>query len=160
HPRRNELQQMYAWVRPRILVPVHGEAAHLVAQGSLGAMTGIEEVVQIRDGHILRLAPGKAEIIDEAPVGCIYKDGKLIGDENEIGMVERRKLAYVGHVAVSILLDRDYKLLDDPDLVTFGVPEEDQQGELIEELLLDAVVNAIDSIPRARRKDLEVVRES
>lgn len=160
HPRRNELQQMYAWVRPRILVPVHGEAAHLVAQGSLGAMAGIEEIAQIRDGDVLRLAPGKAEIIDEAPVGRIYKDGKLIGDEDEIGMVERRKLAYVGHVSVSILLDRDYKLLDDPDLVAFGLPEEDQQGELMEELLLDAVINAVDSIPRARRKDLEVVRES
>lgn len=160
HPRRNELQQMYAWVRPKILVPVHGEAAHLVAQGSLGAMAGIEEIAQIRDGDILRLAPGKAEIIDEAPVGRIYKDGKLIGDEDEIGMVERRKLAYVGHVSVSILLDRDYKLLDEPDLVAFGLPEEDQHGDLLEELLLDAVINAVDSIPRARRKDLEVVREA
>ncbi|PWL18060.1 MBL fold metallo-hydrolase [Falsochrobactrum shanghaiense] len=160
HPRRNELKRMYAWVRPKILVPVHGEAAHLVAQGALGTMEGIEEVVQIRDGDMLRLAPGKAEIIDEAPVGRIYKDGKLIGDEDEIGMVERRKLAYVGHVAVSVLLDRDFKLLEDPDLVAFGVPEEDAQGDLMEDILLDAAVEAIDSIPRARRKDLEVVRES
>lgn len=160
HPRRSELRRMYSWVRPKILVPVHGEAAHLVAQGSLGAMEGIEEIAQVRDGDMLRLAPGKAEIIDEAPVGRIYKDGKLIGDEDEIGMVERRKLAYVGHVAVSVLLDRDFKIMDEPDLVAFGLPEEDRQGDLIEDILLDAAIEAIDSIPRARRKDLEVVRES
>ncbi len=160
HPRRSELRRMYSWVRPQILVPVHGEAAHLVAQGSLGAMEGIEQVAQVRDGDMLRLAPGKAEIIDEAPVGRIYKDGKLIGDEEEIGMVERRKLAYVGHVAVSVLLDRDHKIVDEPDLVTFGVPEENAVGDLMEDILLDAAIEAIDSIPRVRRKDLELVRES
>lgn len=160
HPRRAELKRMYSWVRPKILVPVHGEAAHLVAQGSLGAMEGIEEIAQVRDGDMLRLAPGKAEIIDEAPIGRIYKDGKLIGDEDEIGMVERRKLAYVGHVAVSVLLDRDFKIMDEPDLVAFGLPEEDAQGDLMEDIMLDSAIEAIDSIPRARRKDLEVVRES
>jgi ribonuclease J len=160
HPRRSELRRMYSWVRPQILVPVHGEAAHLVAQGSLGAMEGIEQVAQVRDGDMLRLAPGKAEIIDEAPVGRIYKDGKLIGDEEEIGMVERRKLAYVGHVAVSVLLDREHKIIDEPDLVTFGVPEENALGDLMEDILLDAAVEAIDSIPRVRRKDIELVRES
>lgn len=160
HPRRSELKRMYAWVRPDILVPVHGEAAHLVAQGSLGVMEGIEQVAQIRNGDVLRLAPGKAEIIDEAPIGRIYKDGKLIGDEDEIGMVERRKLAYVGHVAVSVLLDREHKIVDEPDLVAFGVPEEDGQGELLEDILLDAAIEAIDSIPRVRRKDIELVRES
>ncbi|KAB2658878.1 ribonuclease J [Brucella tritici] len=160
HPRRSELRRMYSWVRPQILVPVHGEAAHLVAQGSLGAMEGIEQVAQVRDGDMLRLAPGKAEIIDEAPVGRIYKDGKLIGDEEEIGMVERRKLAYVGHVAVSVLLDREHKIIDEPDLVTFGVPEENAQGDLLEDILLDAAIEAIDSIPRVRRKDIEIVRES
>ncbi|MGH6775969.1 ribonuclease J [Brucella tritici] len=160
HPRRSELRRMYSWVRPQILVPVHGEAAHLVAQGSLGAMEGIEQVAQVHDGDMLRLAPGKAEIIDEAPVGRIYKDGKLIGDEEEIGMVERRKLAYVGHVAVSVLLDREHKIIDEPDLVTFGVPEENAQGDLLEDILLDAAIEAIDSIPRVRRKDIEIVRES
>ena len=160
HPRRSELKRMYSWVRPQILVPVHGEAAHLVAQGSLGAMEGIEQVARIRNGDVLRLAPGKAEIVDEAPIGRIYKDGKLIGDEDEIGVVERRKLAYVGQVSVSVLLDRDYKLYVEPDLVAFGVPEEDRFGDLLEEIMLDAAVEAIESIPRTRRKDIEVVRES
>lgn len=160
HPRRNELKRMYAWVRPRILVPVHGEAAHLVAQGSLGAMEGIPEVAQVRNGHILRLAPGPAEIIGEAPFGRIFKDGKLIGDEDEVGINDRRKLSFTGHVAVSVLIDGNYNLVGDPDLVPIGLPEADRRGDLIEDILFDAVVSAIESIPRARRKDLEMVREA
>ncbi|MFD1229241.1 ribonuclease J [Pseudochrobactrum kiredjianiae] len=160
HPRRNELKRMYAWVRPQILVPVHGEAAHLVAQGTLGVQAGIPDVAQVRNGDVLRLAPGPAKIIDEAPYGRIYKDGRLIGDEDEMGISERRKLAYVGHVAVSILLDNQYKIYDEPEVVAFGVPEEDAQKNLIEDLLYDAVVSAVDSIPRARRKDIDLVREA
>ncbi|MDP8249351.1 ribonuclease J [Pseudochrobactrum saccharolyticum] len=160
HPRRNELKRMYAWVRPQILVPVHGEAAHLVAQGTLGIQAGIPDVAQVRNGDVLRLAPGPAKIIDEAPYGRIYKDGRLIGDEDEMGITERRKLAYVGHVSVSILLDNQHKIYDEPEVVAFGLPEEDSQRNLIEDLLYDAVVSAVDSIPRARRKDIELVREA
>ena len=58
HPRRNELRKMYEWTRPQIGVPVHGEAAHLVAQGSLMSASGIRQVAQVRDGDMLRLAPG------------------------------------------------------------------------------------------------------
>lgn len=160
HPRRNELRQMYSWVRPQILVPVHGEAAHLVGQASLGAMEGIGQIAQVRDGGILKLAPGEAKVIDEAPVGRIYKDGKLIGDEDEVGITERRKLAYVGHVAVSVLLDSNLKIEGEPDVVAFGLPEEDGQGDLIEDILYDAAMSAIESIPRQRRKDLGLVQES
>ncbi|GGB10482.1 MBL fold metallo-hydrolase [Brucella endophytica] len=160
HPRRNELRRLYSWVKPRILVPVHGEAAHLTAQGSLGAMEGIPEVAQVRNGHILRLAPGPAEIIDEAPFGRVFKDGKLIGDEDEVGITERRKLSYVGHVGVSVIIDGNYNIIGDPDLVLVGLPEEDATGDLMEDILFDAAVSAFESIPRARRKDLEVVREA
>jgi ribonuclease J len=160
HPRRNELKRMYEWVRPRILVPVHGEAAHLVGQGSLAAMAGIPEVPQVRNGDILRLAPGKAEIIGEAPFGRLIKDGRLIGDEEEVGIVDRRKLSYVGHVAVSFILDAKYNILEDPELVPFGVPEVDDEGELLEDLLYDAAVGAVQSIPREKRRDLAMVREA
>ena len=160
HPRRNELKRMYEWVRPRILVPVHGEAAHLVGQGSLAAMAGIPEVPQVRNGDVLRLAPGRAEIIDQAPFGRLYKDGKLIGDEEEVGIADRRKLSYVGHVAVSMLLDDRYNIIEDPEVVPFGLPENDHEGELLEDLLYDAAVSAVQSIPREKRKDLSMVREA
>ncbi|AXV15025.1 MBL fold metallo-hydrolase [Neorhizobium sp. SOG26] len=160
HPRRNELLQMYEWTRPQILVPVHGEAAHLMAQAELGASAGIKTIPRVRNGNILRLAPGPAEIIDDAPHGRIFKDGKLIGDFEEMGIGDRRKLSFVGHVSVNVLLDNRYDFLTDPDVVAFGLPEFDDEGEDMEDTLYDAVLGAIESIPRARRKDLDMLRES
>ncbi|MBX3570152.1 MAG: ribonuclease J [Rhizobiaceae bacterium] len=160
HPRRAELKRMYEWTRPRIGIPVHGEAAHLVAQGSLMAQAGIGQVAQVRDGDMIRLAPGPAEIVDKLPFGRIFKDGKLIGDDEAMGIRERRKLSFAGHVAVNVVLDDRYELSGDPDLVAIGVAKLDADGEDMEELLIDAVVGTIDSIPRARRKDLDMVSEA
>ncbi|WP_432288091.1 ribonuclease J [Aminobacter sp. BA135] len=160
HPRRSELKRMYEWVRPRIGVPVHGEAAHLVGQGSLMSLSGIPEVAQIRDGDMLRLWPGAAEIIDQVPFGRVYKDGKLIGSDEAMGIRDRRKLSFAGHVAVNVVLDDKYELAGDPDLVAIGVAETDAAGEDLEELMLDAAIGAVDSIPRARRKDLDLVQEA
>lgn len=160
HPRRAELRQMYEWIRPKILVPVHGEAAHLNAQAELGSSAGIETVQQVRNGDMLRLAPGPAVILEQVHHGRIYKDGNLIGDFDEVGIGERRKLAYVGHVAVNVLLDARYDFVDDPDVVSFGLPAFDDEGDAMDDAIYDAVLGAVESIPRARRKDLEAVKES
>jgi ribonuclease J len=160
HPRRNELLKMYEWTRPEILVPVHGEAAHLVAQTELGLQAGIKTVPRVRNGDILRLAPGPAEVIDQAPFGRVYKDGRLLGDMEEMGIGDRKKLSYVGHVAVNVVLDSRFDFLGDPDVVPIGLPEYDFEGEAMEDTLYDAVLGAVESIPRSRRKDLETVRES
>lgn len=160
HPRRNELRQMYKWVRPRILVPVHGEAAHLVAQGLLGQASGIPEIGHVRNGDVLRLAPGAAEIVDQVPFGRIYKDGRLVGTDEEMGVRDRRKLSYVGHVAVNVVLDDRHELSGDPDLVAIGTARADARGALLEDLMLDAAIGAVESIPRVRRKDLDLVAES
>jgi ribonuclease J len=160
HPRRNELRQMYAWVRPQILVPVHGEAAHLHAHAELARSAGVPDVAEVRNGKILRLAPGPAQIIDEAPFGRIFKDGSLLGDFDEMGIGDRRKLSFVGHVSVNVILDSRYDIIADPDLVAVGLPVFDGDGEDMEDLLLDAVIGAVESIPRVKRKDLDMVREA
>jgi len=160
HPRRNELRQMYQWIRPQILVPVHGEAAHLTAHAALGRESGIAQVAEVRNGKVLRLAPGPAEIIDEAPHGRIFKDGNLIGDFDEMGIGDRKKLSFVGHVSVNVILDNRYDFVADPDVAAFGLPAFDEEGEDMEDLLYDAVLGAIESIPRVKRKDLDMVKEA
>lgn len=160
HPRRNELLKMYEWVRPKILVPVHGEAAHLHAQAELGMSAGIETVQQVRNGKMLRLAPGPATIIDEAPHGRIFKDGKLIGDYDEVGIGERKKLAYVGHVSVNVILDNRNDFIGDPDVASYGLPAFDNEGDDMDDAIYDAVLGAVESIPRSRRKDLDGLKES
>ncbi|MBO6725381.1 MAG: ribonuclease J [Rhizobiaceae bacterium] len=160
HPRKSELKRMYQWTRPDILVPVHGEAAHLVAQGSLAAMSGVPNVAQVRNGDLLRLAPGAPEIIDQVPFGRIYKDGDLIGSEEAMGVRERRKLSYAGHVSVNVILDERYELADEPDLVAIGVAKADETGVDLEDIMIEAAESAVNSIPRARRKDLDLVAEA
>lgn len=160
HPRRHELQQMYSWTRPKMVVPVHGEAAHLTAHAELAEQSGIGEVPRVRNGDMLKLAPGEPEVVDHAPFGRIFKDGNLIGDYEEMGIGDRRKLAFVGHVAVSVLLDSRYDFQGDPEVEPFGLPQFDDEGEDMGDTLYDAVLGAVESIPRARRKDLEMVREA
>ncbi|GLR49635.1 ribonuclease J [Shinella yambaruensis] len=160
HPRRHELQQMYGWTRPKMVVPVHGEAVHLTAHAELAEQSGIAAVPRVRNGDILKLAPGEPEVVDHAPFGRIFKDGNLIGDYDEMGIGDRRKLAFVGHVAVSVLLDSRYDFMGDPEVEPFGLPQFDDEGEDMGDTLYDAVLGAVESIPRARRKDLEMVREA
>ncbi|MBK8457038.1 MAG: ribonuclease J [Phyllobacteriaceae bacterium] len=160
HPRRGDLRKMYEWTRPKIAVPVHGEAAHLTAHASLAAMSGVREVATVRNGDVLRLGPGAAEIVDKVRFGRVFKDGKLVGTEEEMAIGERRKLSFVGHVAVNVVFDDRAELAGEPDLVAIGVPEKDTEGETIENLLLDAATQAVQSIPRQRRKDLDLVAEA
>ncbi|SIP97597.1 ribonuclease J [Rhizobium sp. RU20A] len=160
HPRRHELQQMYGWLKPQIVVPVHGEAAHLTAHGELARQSGIAKVPRVRNGDMLKLAPGEPEVVDEAPHGRIFKDGNLIGDFDEMGIGERRKLSFAGHVSVSVVLNERYDFVADPDLVAIGLPEFDDEGEDMEDALYDAVLGAVESIPRGKRKDLAMLQEA
>ena len=115
---------------------------------------------RVRNGSILRLAPGAPEVIGQAHHGRIYKDGNMIGDITEVGITNRRKLSFAGHVSVNILLDGRNDINRDPEVVAIGLPETDGQDDDMEDILYDAVLGAVESIPRGRRKDLDGVRES
>ncbi|WP_075996412.1 ribonuclease J [Salaquimonas pukyongi] len=160
HPRRNELKQMYDWVKPQIAVPVHGEALHLNAHANLAAEVGVPEVAPVRNGDMLRLAPGPAEITGQVTFGRIYKDGNLIGGEEEIGVQERRKLGYAGLVACSVVIDRNGRLADEIDISVYGLPDVTAAGDPFEDVLYDAANGAAESIPPKRRKDPRVVEEA
>ncbi|MBO0902177.1 ribonuclease J [Jiella sonneratiae] len=160
HPRRNEMRQMYEWVKPQVAVPAHGEAAHLVAHAKLAREAGVPRVVAARNGALVRLHPGPAEVVDEVPVGRLYKDGRLIGTAEETGILERRRLSFVGHVAVHVELTAKLALRDNPEIVSLGLPQEDEEGEDMEDILVDAAADAVESIPPKRRGDVETVREA
>lgn len=160
HPRINELEKMYSWVRPQISVPVHGEAAHLSAHAKLAGSFGVPQVAPIRNGNMLKLAPGLAEIVGEVTVGRVYKDGKVIGDEEEVGVKERRKLAYGGIVTCSIVIDRHGNLADEIDMALHGLPDMTPDGHPFEDVVYDAAVGAAQSMPPKRRKDTAVIEQA
>src|SRR5829696_10316450 len=105
HPRRDELAAMYHWTRPRIAVPAHGEDVHLAEHAAFARAQGVLNVVKARNGTVVRLAPGRAEIVDDVPAGRLYKDGDITIDSTERAVPERRKLAFAGLVSVAIAID-------------------------------------------------------
>ncbi len=153
HPRRGELRQMYEWTKPTIGVPVHGEAQHLTAHAKLMKECGIEDVAPIRNGDMLRLAPGHAEVIDHVKAGRIYKDGDIIGSEDETGIKRRRILSWVGVVVVSIVLDRKGELLADPEITCEGLPRMADGDDKFEDVLYDTALNIVEGMPPSKRRD-------
>ena len=160
HPRRGELRQMYGWIRPKIAVPMHGEARHLMANADLARSLGVAEVVPAFNGDIVRLAPGPARVIDDAPVGRLFRDGRLLVPEGEGPVRERRKLAAVGMVVASVVLSRKGEVVADPIVELDGVPVVDAEGESMLDIAYDALEGTLKSIPPARRRDPDLVEEA
>lgn len=161
HPGRPELLAMYGWIRPRILLPVHGELRHMAEQARLGLEAGIPEAVFQNNGNLVRLAPGKAEIIGYEPTGRLVLDGDVILPADGATMNERRKVAFHGQVSVAVALDRDGNLIGLPAIRTQGVPvEEEKDAFLVEaaEAARDAVTEGFSDIEKLRERIRLAVR--
>ncbi len=160
HPRRDELVEMYRMLKPRIVVPVHGEPMHLAAQAELAREAGIEQVVVIENGKMLRLSPSPAAVIDEVLTDVLLVDGRLVRTPEESRVRERRSLSFAGYVSTLITLDDRLELDTDPEVVLVGIPVRDDEGELFHDALVDAVEGAVEGIPRHRRRDKDVVAQA
>ena len=159
HPCRDELARMYQWIRPEIAIPVHGEARHLAEHAALARELQVPQQVVIRNGLMVRLAPGPAEIVDEAPSGRLYLDGEVLTASDEGAVQERRRLAFAGSVFVSIVLDGKGQVRGDPQVRLMGLPETDGTGLDFEDRALDAIDEALDRLPAKRRDDDDAVAE-
>jgi ribonuclease J len=159
HPRRGEIAKLYEWVRPRLLIPMHGEPRHLEAHATFARAHGIP-AVSVRNGSMVRLLPGPAEVIDEAPVGRVYRDGHLMISDEDDSLRQRRKLSFVGSVVVSLVITAAGEMATDPQTAFSGVPEFDSEGESFADIAEKAAFGAFVSIPRARRKDKNLVGEA
>ncbi|HEY6670667.1 MAG TPA: ribonuclease J [Methyloceanibacter sp.] len=160
HPRRGELEQLYGWVKPTVAIPMHGEGRHLEAHARLAERLGVEQVVRARNGTMVRLLPGPAAIIDEVPVGRLYRDGMVLTRADDGPVRERRKLSFAGSVAVSLVLSEKGVLLAEPEVALTGLPQTDTQGTPFATIARDAVIGTIESIPKPRRKDQALVSEA
>ena len=160
HPRLAELEDMIGWVRPQILIPVHGEALHMAEHAALARRAGVGQVMQCRDGDLVRLAPGAPAIIDEVPAGRLYKDGSLLVGAEERTVADRRRLGFAGVVSVALALGKRGELIADPEIRLTGIPEADAEGNRLEEIAYDAAIEAFESMPRNSRRDPDAVTEA
>jgi ribonuclease J len=154
HPGRPELEAMYRWIRPDILLPVHGERRHMAEQARLGLASGIRHAVVQSNGDMLRLAPGAPEIIGQQDTGRLVLDGDVILPADGSTMNERRKLGLHGQISVAVALDRKGKLIGDPALRTQGVPVEEDKASF----LAEAAEEAAAVIPKGSQEE-DALRE-
>ena len=138
HPGRPELEAMYRWVRPQILLPVHGERRHMAEQARLGLESGIPHAIVQSNGDMLRLAPNGPEIIGNEATGRLVLDGDVILPADGSTMNERRKVALHGQISVAVALDGKGRVIGQPALRTQGVPVEEDKAAFLEEAAEEA----------------------
>ncbi|HEX3944455.1 MAG TPA: ribonuclease J [Rhizomicrobium sp.] len=123
HPARDELAEMYRWVRPQIAVPVHGELRHMAEHARLAKSLQVPQAVVVENGQMLRLAPGRAEIVDEVPAGRLFLDGRIRVQEGEGFARARRAMAFAGFIAITLVLDQRGRVAADPAIFFEGIPD-------------------------------------
>ena len=123
HPCRDEVEQMYHWIRPQIAIPVHGEARHLHEHLAFARRLGVPQPFEVKNGDLVRLAPGPAVVIDEVPTGrLVLENQELIAAEDELFRARRRLMNH-GTVLVGLVLDRYGGVLASPQVSTFGAAD-------------------------------------
>jgi ribonuclease J len=157
HPGRPELKSMYEWMRPKALIPVHGEMRHLKEQARFGLSNGIARALVQTDGDIVRLAPNGPEKIGNAPVGRLVLDGDVILPSNGSTINERRRIAVNGQISVGIAVDRNGRAGGTPDVRVQGVPVEEERDAFLDDAIA-AATEAMRGAPRDREKLREQVR--
>ncbi len=155
HPCREELKDMYAWARPHIAVPTHGERRHLIEHSAVARDLGTPEQIAPRNGDLVLLAPGKPGIIDEVKAGRLFLDGGVLTPENSEPLRERRHAAVNGVLIVAVALDGKGRLAGEIEVRGVGLPGDEDYSieEALDDLAKDAehAVKKLD--PGARSED-------
>ncbi len=159
HPARDELARMYQWVRPRVAIPVHGEARHLAEHAKLARECQVPEAVVSENGSIVRLAPGPATVVERVTAGRLALDGTQLVPLDGGAMRARKKLMTHGIAVVTLVVGRGGKLEADPVVSLQGVVDNDTSEGLIEGAA-DAVAGAFEDLGKGERRDDDAVREA
>jgi ribonuclease J len=159
HPCRDEVEQMYRWIKPKIAIPVHGEARHLHEHLAFARRLGIPQALEVRNGDLVRLAPAPAEIIDTVPTGrLVLENDGLVAAGDDLFRTRRRLMAH-GTVQVGLVLDRYGTLLASPQLSAFGAVDLGRESGL-RETVQTAIEDAVEELDDDAALDDEQIRTS
>jgi ribonuclease J len=146
HASAGELLYCYNIIKPRNVMPVHGEVRHMKANGDLAIASGVpaDRVVQAEDGVVVDLVDGKASITGKVDCGYVFVDGSSVGDVTENSLKDRRILGEEGFVSVIVVVDSQTgKVLSGPEIHARGFAEEDNAFDDIKQPIIDALTKAI-----------------
>ncbi|WP_295527929.1 ribonuclease J [Novosphingobium sp. Chol11] len=158
HPGRPELAALYSWLKPEMLVPVHGEMRHMAEQARLGASEGIPRTIVQKNGDLVRLAPGGPRKLQTVRNGRLVLDGDILTPADGETMASRRKLAENGLVTAALAVSPDGKLVSGVEIAAIGLPLEEDMPEYIAEAQ-DDVAKALLALKGDKRRDRAAIAE-
>ncbi len=125
HPNRDDLKDMYKWVKPKCIIPVHGEHRHMIEHVNFAKEMQIPQTLQIENGDIIRLYPGnEPQIVDKAPSGRMYLDGSIGVNEDSKSIKDRKNLSMNGYLEVTLIVSNNGKIKK-PVISYKGIPQEE-----------------------------------
>ena len=135
HPNREDLKDMYNWVKPKSVIPVHGEHRHMIEHINFAKEMQVPYPVQVENGDIVQLFPGtKPKVVDKAPVGRIFVDGNIsIGEESQ-SIKDRKNLSYNGFLEITIIINNIGSIVKKPIISFKGIPNNDENSDFIFDL--------------------------
>ena len=122
HPNRDDLREMYEWIRPQCVIPVHGEHRHMIEHMNFAKEMDVPNPVQVENGDIVKLFPGKPKVFDKAPSGRLYLDGNISVEEDAQSIKDRKNLSTNGYMEVTILITPKGNVHKTPLLTFRGIP--------------------------------------
>lgn len=158
HPARDELTKLYQWVRPKVLVPVHGEARHLYEQAALAEECQIAHTVVAENGAMVRLGPGTPDIVDEVQAGRLAVDGNRLIPVDGAILRTRQRMRFGGAAVATVVVDSDGHLVADPKLTVHGLIDGGDAG--VRAAAIDAIADAVDRLSKKARRDNDEVAEA
>ena len=141
HPAREDLKKMYNWIKPKILIPVHGEQRHMAEHINFAKEMGVKFPIKVSNGEIIRLSPGEPKVIDKVTWGKVYLDGKVLIDNDSPVLKERRNMAANGYMEITVLISKNGQIKNNPVITIKGVPLIDEDASEIEYDLEDIVMD-------------------
>jgi ribonuclease J len=159
HPCRAELVRMYQMVRPRVAIPVHGEARHLTAHAELAMECQVNDALIIENGDVVRLDAQGATIEGQVSSGRIGSDGRRLLPINGSVLQQRKRVGNQGAVVGTVIVDRGGGLVAPPQITMIGLVETGETTDMSAKLR-DAVTAAVEALPRAMRGDDASVRDA
>ncbi len=159
HPGRPELIELYKWIRPEILVPVHGEVRHMDEQARLGISEGIPRAILQKNGDLIRLAPDGPHKIKQVRNGRLVLDGDIIAPADGEAMAARRRLSQSGLVTVALAVSPEGKQTSGVEIATIGVPLEEDLEAFVAEAQVDTA-KALTDLKGDKRRNREAIAEA
>ncbi len=157
HPGRPEIERLYGWLRPEIVVPVHGERRHLAEHARYAASLGVPATLVQSNGDVVRLAPDGPAVIGHERAGRLVLDGDVILNADGATLNDRRKLAANGLVTIGMAVDKTGQSRARPQVGLYGLPVEEDRADFIEDVT-EAALDALAEAPRDDAKRREAVR--